>query len=311
MPKTQKSVVRTAEKIISDYLKEKDGDLKTLEELNEKEPTVLNSLLRKFCGEIRKSDAYKSMSTISFGLQKHFIQSRNLNIKFDFKLGRRTDRTEGDFEPETEIRRPEKNRRRGENLADFDHSGGRMYELPGDVNCPVVTFTKYMSKLNPLNSIFGRDRSLRPEFRQPMIYGMIMFPMPNDVNYVELPDFLSDDETIASDLKDITSFETRQVPVENNYQTVTNAPTCNLNTFQIPAGFQSLSGFAISSINNWNTDFGNRFKMLNQGNIIFKEGSNRKCLLENTYTKATTLYEQDLTPVIKEWNCQQIQRFSS
>jgi hypothetical protein len=50
-------------------------------------------------------------------------------------------------------------------------------------------------------------------------------------------------------LNDISNFETGQISVQNNSQTVavTNTPT--LNIFRIP-GIQSTSGLTISSINN-------------------------------------------------------------
>ena len=82
--KNTKSVIRSSTKILSDYLKEKNGDITSLDELNHIELDVLNSMLRRFYGEVRKSDgsmyAYKSMSTIRFGLQKHFMQSRDIDI---------------------------------------------------------------------------------------------------------------------------------------------------------------------------------------------------------------------------------------
>jgi hypothetical protein len=47
----------------------------------------------------------------------------------------------------------------------------------------------------------------------------------------------------------LSKFETEQISIENNSQTVavTNTPT--LNTFRIP-GMQSISGLTISGINN-------------------------------------------------------------
>lgn len=70
--------------------------------------------------------------------------------------------------------------------------------------------------------------------------------------------FLSEDYVLANVLNDITNYEAHQnsVPVQNLSQNVTNAPTCNLNNFQIPT-FQSPpnTGFAISSINNSTVNF--------------------------------------------------------
>lgn len=77
-------------------------------------------------------------------------------------------------------------------------------------------------------------------------------------NSTNLPDFLSEDYVLANVLNDITNYEAHQnsVPVQNLSQNVTNAPTCNLNNFQIPT-FQGPpgTGFAISSINNSTVNF--------------------------------------------------------
>ena len=77
--KNTKSVIRVSEKILNDYLKEKDGEIKTIDELDSADVSVdtLNTILRKFYGEVRKADgtcyAKKSMITVRFGLQKHFL----------------------------------------------------------------------------------------------------------------------------------------------------------------------------------------------------------------------------------------------
>jgi hypothetical protein len=65
---------------------------------------------------------------------------------------------------------------------------------------------------------------------------------------------LSDDFVLANVLNDISNFETGQISVKNNSQTVavTNTPT--LNTFRIP-GIQSTFGLTISSINNCTVNF--------------------------------------------------------
>ena len=79
------------------------------------------------------------------------------------------------------------------------------------------------------------------------------FKQHDESNSTNLPDFLSEDYALANVLNDIANYEAHQnsVPVQNVSQNVTNAPTCNLNNFQIPA-FQGPpgTGFAISSINN-------------------------------------------------------------
>ena len=66
--------------------------------------------------------------------------------------------------------------------------------------------------------------------------------------------FLSDDFVLANVLNDISNFETGQISIVNNSQTVavTNTPT--LNTFRIPE-MQSTSGSTISSTNNCSVNF--------------------------------------------------------
>jgi hypothetical protein len=65
---------------------------------------------------------------------------------------------------------------------------------------------------------------------------------------------LSDNFALANVLNDISNFETGQISIEINSQTVavTNTPT--LNTFRIP-GIQSTSGLIISSNNNCSVNF--------------------------------------------------------
>jgi hypothetical protein len=84
--KNTKSVIRVSEKILNDYLKEKDGEIKSIDELDSADVSVdtLNTILRTFYGEVRKADgtcyAKKSMITIRFGLQKHFLNSKNEDV---------------------------------------------------------------------------------------------------------------------------------------------------------------------------------------------------------------------------------------
>ena len=53
---------------------------------------------------------------------------------------------------------------------------------------------------------------------------------------LHVPDFLSDDYALVDALNDIANFETNnnQLPVQNNFQNFTNAPTCNFSGF--PSG---------------------------------------------------------------------------
>ena len=61
-------------------------------------------------------------------------------------------------------------------------------------------------------------------------------PVSNAPAHLDLPDFLSDDYELVNALNGITNFEinNNQLPVQNNFQNFTNAPTCNLraNSFQ-------------------------------------------------------------------------------
>jgi hypothetical protein len=69
-----------SEKILNDYLKEEDGELDSADVGVD----TLNTILRKFYGEVRKADgtcyAKKSMITVRFGLQKHFLKSKNEDV---------------------------------------------------------------------------------------------------------------------------------------------------------------------------------------------------------------------------------------
>jgi hypothetical protein len=75
-----------SEKILNDYLKEKDGEIKSIDELDSADVSVntLNTILRKLYGEVRKADgtcyAKKSMITVRFGLQKHFLKSKTEDV---------------------------------------------------------------------------------------------------------------------------------------------------------------------------------------------------------------------------------------
>jgi len=61
-------------------------------------------------------------------------------------------------------------------------------------------------------------------------------PVSNAPPHLDLPGFLSDDYALVDALNDITNFETNnnQLPVQNNFQNFTNAPTCNFSGF--PSG---------------------------------------------------------------------------
>jgi hypothetical protein len=56
--KNTKSVIRVSEKILNDYLKDKDGKIKSIDELDSVDVSVdtWNTILRKFYGEVRNAD---------------------------------------------------------------------------------------------------------------------------------------------------------------------------------------------------------------------------------------------------------------
>ena len=84
--KNTKSVIRVSEKILNDCLKDKDGEIKSIDELDSADVSVdtWNTILRKFYGEVRNADGTwytkKSMITVRFGLQKHFLKSKNEDV---------------------------------------------------------------------------------------------------------------------------------------------------------------------------------------------------------------------------------------
>ncbi|XP_061180474.1 uncharacterized protein LOC133189049 [Saccostrea echinata] len=77
-----KAVVKTAINILKTYLTERD--LGNIDDLVNVTPEELNQCLRKFYAELRKVDgtkyARKSMVTIRYGLQQHFLKVRSEDI---------------------------------------------------------------------------------------------------------------------------------------------------------------------------------------------------------------------------------------
>jgi len=82
--KNTKNVITVSRKALNDYLKEKDGILKSVDEMDSAQRADVVTTLRKFYGEVRKSDgtlyAKKSLVTLRFGLQKHFLKTRKEDI---------------------------------------------------------------------------------------------------------------------------------------------------------------------------------------------------------------------------------------
>lgn len=84
--KNTKKVIAASVKIFDDYLSERGGDYAKVGDLDDvaATSTILNDILRKFYAEIRKQDgsfyAKKSFVTLRFGLQKHFLKTRQDDI---------------------------------------------------------------------------------------------------------------------------------------------------------------------------------------------------------------------------------------
>ena len=82
--KSTKNVIAGAASIFHEYLTVTNGQFKTIEDIEAANITDVSGTLRKCYAEIRKTDgelyAPKSLMTIRFGLQKHFIQKRNEDI---------------------------------------------------------------------------------------------------------------------------------------------------------------------------------------------------------------------------------------
>ncbi|CAC5388253.1 unnamed protein product [Mytilus coruscus] len=82
--KNTKNVIGVAKRMIGDYLLEKDGSFKTIRDLDQACTEDVVKTLRQFYGEVRKTDgtlyAKKSLITLRFGLQKHFIETRKEDI---------------------------------------------------------------------------------------------------------------------------------------------------------------------------------------------------------------------------------------
>ena len=82
--KNTKNVISASKRILNEYLKEKNGTFKSIDDLSEADVKDIVATLRKFYGEVRKTDgslyAKKSLITLRFGLQKHFMQTCKIDI---------------------------------------------------------------------------------------------------------------------------------------------------------------------------------------------------------------------------------------
>lgn len=77
-------VIRASINIFNEYLRAKNCAFSEITELDEAETPQDVTTLRKFYGEVRKTDgsfyAKKSMINLRFGLQKHFLKTRKEDI---------------------------------------------------------------------------------------------------------------------------------------------------------------------------------------------------------------------------------------
>ena len=84
--KNTKSVIKLAVQVLNDYLIEKNGEIASVNELDlfDTSVDIVVATLKRFYGEIRKAGgtlyAIKSIITLMFGLQKHFLKSRKEDI---------------------------------------------------------------------------------------------------------------------------------------------------------------------------------------------------------------------------------------
>ncbi|XP_033756092.1 uncharacterized protein LOC117338811 [Pecten maximus] len=226
-----KRVIQTSVKIMENYIADShtSTNIADISALYEIPTTDFNLFLRKFNEDIRKANgefyAKKSMISVRFGLQRHFVKKRDEDIinDADFKsandvfkavlvriskLGVSESKhkppittedldklyNHGVFDVSTSsgllnrvffefmyffCKRGRENLRslkksdfvirvdsqgkryvvmktehqtknhRGDDLQNEHFSQARMYEIPGNERCPVATFEKYLSKLNP------------------------------------------------------------------------------------------------------------------------------------------------------------------
>ena len=72
---------------MNEYLSAKNGQLKTIEDIDSADTPDVVAVLRKLYVEVRKTDgllyALKSFSSIRYGLQRHFLETRKEDIVHD------------------------------------------------------------------------------------------------------------------------------------------------------------------------------------------------------------------------------------
>jgi len=82
--KATKQVIANSVRTMNEYLSAKNGQLKTIEDLDSADTPDVVAVLRKFYVEVRKTDGslyvLKSFSSIRYGLQRHFLETRKEDI---------------------------------------------------------------------------------------------------------------------------------------------------------------------------------------------------------------------------------------
>jgi len=82
--KATKQVIANSVRTMNEYLSAKNGQLKTIEDLDSADTPDVVAVLRTFYVEVRKTDGslyvLKSFSSIRYGLQRHFLETRKEDI---------------------------------------------------------------------------------------------------------------------------------------------------------------------------------------------------------------------------------------
>ena len=85
--KATKQVIANSVRTMNEYLSAKNGQLKTIEDLDSADTPDVVAVLRKCYVEVRKTDgslyALKSFSSIRYGLQRHLLETRKGDFVHD------------------------------------------------------------------------------------------------------------------------------------------------------------------------------------------------------------------------------------
>ncbi|CAC5424986.1 unnamed protein product [Mytilus coruscus] len=203
------NVIGVAKRIIGDYLLEKDGSFKTIQDLDQASTGDVVKTLRQGRENIRD------------------VQRDDFELKRDAK-GLRYGRVK--------VVRQTKNHR-GDDFTDVDDKDGRMYEIPGSANCPVRSFTKYFSKLHPDRIDFWQRPKLASkttesadsatssngELSEKRVKTQDTTTSICDNGF----DLLSNDVEFDQILQDISSYESNQTNIQNIVPTSCSSTVVN------------------------------------------------------------------------------------